>query len=286
MRKKLSLNRWVLRTKMNRPKIRIAPQKSSVPFLLLEMWRCRKLAEWYGTFLGKYSSMWYMARERVHAPRTTANLHSYTIFHTLFKSSRSKYRHMLICACLASVLLLSACGSSYEFKGTPFDPADDASEIVGIMGDNEEFVLTSLQDQVVVVFFGYTFCPDICPLTLAEMNNAYQALGDAADDLAVVFISIDPERDSPEQLKAYVNAFNENFYGVHISDQVLEQAKTDYSVFAEKEFPSGEEDSKNYLMAHTGWVYVIDRAGKLRVLHRHDVSSEEIGADLAHLLQS
>ena len=200
---------------------------------------------------------------------------------------QQSWRYLLFSVCLLSfLLLLSACGGSYEFKGTLYDPVEAAPEIVGTIGEGQEFLLSSLQGKVVVIFFGYTFCPDICPLTLVEMNSAYETLGKAADDLAVVFISIDPERDSPEKLEAYVGAFNKNFYGVHISEQMLEQVKADYSVFAEKEFASGDANSQNYLMAHTGWIYVIDRAGKLRVLHSHDVSSEDLASDLAYLLEN
>ncbi|MBV7336472.1 SCO family protein [Chloroflexi bacterium TSY] len=91
-------------------------------------------------------------------------------------------------------------------------------------------------------FFGYTFCPDICPLTLSDMREVMLTLGDDAEQVAVVFVSVDPERDTPEQLAAYVRAFHESFIGVHIPLTQLDHVKEEYFVFSEKEYPTDEKE--------------------------------------------
>ncbi|MEZ4657631.1 MAG: SCO family protein [Caldilineaceae bacterium] len=152
-------------------------------------------------------------------------------------------------AVLCVALILSGCWQTYEFKGTAYNPPEAAAEIQGELGNGQSFRLSDLKGNVVVIFFGYTNCPDICPLTLAEINKVYQQLGAEAAALKTVFVSIDPERDGPEKMEAYVHAFNPDFYGVYVPPDALKQVEADYYVFAKKEAVNGD----NYFMAHTGW---------------------------------
>ncbi|MCB9152176.1 MAG: SCO family protein [Caldilineaceae bacterium] len=189
--------------------------------------------------------------------------------------------HLVALCCIA--LLFSGCGQSYEFKGTAYDPPEAAAEIQGEIGNGQSFRLSDLKGDVVVIFFGYTNCPDVCPLTLAEISKVYKQLGAETADLKTVFVSIDPERDGPEKLDAYVHAFNPGFYGVYVAPDALEQVKADYYVVADKE-ETGNPDDDNYFMAHTGWLYLIDRQGRLRVLHSAESSAEDLAADINYLL--
>lgn len=177
-------------------------------------------------------------------------------------------------------LFLSGCRQTYEFKGTTYNPPEAAAEIQGELGGGQRFRLSDLKGDVVVIFFGYTNCPDICPLTLAEINKVYEQLGAKAAHLKTVFVSIDPERDGPEKMEAYVHAFNPDFYGVYISPDALKQVEADYYVVAQKEAVNGD----SYFMAHTGWLYIIDRQGNLRVLHSAESSAADLAADIGYLL--
>src|SRR5215208_6821946 len=96
--------------------------------------------------------------------------------------------------------LLAGCSKAYEFHGTVNDPPKPATDIVGTNWDGRPFNLHDQRGKVVVAFFGYTNCPDVCPLTLANMNTAYEKLGDKAKNVAFVFVSTDPARDTPKRL--------------------------------------------------------------------------------------
>ena len=179
---------------------------------------------------------------------------------------------------------LAGC-SSYEYNGTVYDPPMPAAEVTGTNWDGREFHMSDLQGKVALVFFGYTSCPDICPFTLANMTQVYTLLGDKAEDVAVVFISVDPDRDTPEKMADYIPAFNEAFYGVYIPEPALEQTKKDYFVYAEKNYPKDSQSSLDYLIDHTGWVYVIDRKGDMRLVFPHDAPADQIASDVEHLLK-
>lgn len=192
---------------------------------------------------------------------------------------------LLIFLTLAIGLTALAGCSSYEYNGTVYDPPMPAAEVTGTNWDGSEFRMSDLQGKVALVFFGYTSCPDICPFTLANMTQVYTLLGDKAEDVAVVFISVDPDRDTPEQLAQYIPAFNEAFYGVYIPEPALDQTKQDYFVYAEKNYPKDSQSSLDYLIDHTGWIYAIDRKGDMRLVFEHDAPPDEIAADVEHLLK-
>jgi protein SCO1/2 len=140
-----------------------------------------------------------------------------------------------------------------------------------------------------LIFFGYTFCPDVCPLTLANVAQAYKQLeiesAALVEDLNIVFVTIDPERDTPERLAEYVPLFNPNFHGVYIPADELSPVKSAYGVYAEKsDLPQGQT-AAGYLMDHTSGVYVVDRQGNLRALFRHDTDPQALAADLQALLK-
>ena len=182
-------------------------------------------------------------------------------------------------------VLIGGCGEAYTFRGTPYDPVIPAPEITGTNLDGTAFRLADVKDKVKVVFFGYTFCPDVCPLTLANMKNVYESLTEAEQaQLAVVFITIDPERDTPERLASYVGAFNPAFYGVQLDDTALAQVKQDYGVYAEKRVLAASQSAADYLMDHTAFVYVIDKDNNLREIFSHDAPKADIAADVKHLL--
>lgn len=197
---------------------------------------------------------------------------------------RTTYHNFRLLLLLIMPVLLTSCG--YEYNGTLYDPPLEAAEVVGTNWDGSEFQLRDLEGKVALVFFGYTACPDICPFSLATMTQVYAMLGEKAEDVAVVFISVDPNRDTPEQLANYVPAFNEAFYGIYIPEPELTQTKADYFVYAEANYPDDDESSLDYLVDHTGWIYVIDRKGQLRMVFGHDTPADQITPDVEHLLKA
>jgi len=180
--------------------------------------------------------------------------------------------------------ILTGCTRPHQFNGTAFENPTPAFPFEGTNHDGQPFRLSEQQGKVVVVFFGYTFCPDICPLTLADLNRVVQQLGEKAQELAVVFVTIDPERDTLAQLSAYINAFNPTFYGVRLEGQMYETTKKTYGVYAEKN-TTASSDPNNYFMDHSGGIYVIDKTGNLSEALRYDAGVDALLADLGYWLE-
>jgi len=136
---------------------------------------------------------------------------------------------------------------------------------------------------VVLLFFGYTYCPDVCPATMGTIKAALNQLSDEErQDITVIFVTIDPERDTIERLGQYLSGFNAGYVGAVPTLEDLEQLKNDYGIVAEKEEiqPDG-----SYLMAHTGLVYVIDRTGNLRVGFFSNTTADDMENDIRLLLK-
>src|SRR4051812_12433378 len=183
-----------------------------------------------------------------------------------------------------AILLLAGCNKAYEFHGTVLEPPKPATEIGGTNFDGQPFRLQALQGKVVVAFFGYTNCPDVCPLTLANMNAVYEKLGDQAKRVAFVFISTDPARDTPKRLATYVAAFNPTFYGVNVPAPALDTVKRGYGVYAEKNKEVQAQSANNYFVDHTGYVYIIDQQGQWRLTFPYNAPIEDLVADIEHVL--
>lgn len=126
--------------------------------------------------------------------------------------------------------------------------------------DGTRFSSGALAGKPYAIFFGFTHCPDICPTTLLEMSNHLKELGDRADKLRVLFVSVDPERDTPEHLKRYLSAFDDRIIGLTGTTQEVAAIGKSYRVFFEK-VPS--KDGQDYTMNHTASVYLMDKAGSL-----------------------
>jgi len=182
------------------------------------------------------------------------------------------------------VTSLTSCASSHQFSGSVLENPVPAYAFEGTNYTGDPFRLSDHHGKVVVIFFGYTLCPDICPLTLANLKQVADKLGDKAQDLAVVFITVDPERDTVERLATYVQAFSPDFYGVRMEGQMYEATKKAYGVFAEKsKVDTGNPDS--YFVDHTGGIYIIDRNGDWRELFRHDATVEMLLPDIDYWLE-
>jgi len=127
-----------------------------------------------------------------------------------------------------------------------------------------------------LVFFGYTFCPDVCPTTLAVMAAALDKMGSGADRVVPVFISIDPARDTPEVLKAYLSAFGPRFVGLTGTEEEIAATAKAYKVYVQ----AHKDDGENYTVDHSGVVYLMDKSGAFRTNYSLDASPDKLAAEL------
>jgi protein SCO1/2 len=173
-------------------------------------------------------------------------------------------------------------GKPTSYRGTTYgEPYPVAPEFALRRSGGAGFQLREAQGKVVALFFGYTSCPDICPTTLAELNQALQELGDRADQVQVLFVTVDPERDTPDRVQEYVNHFNPSFIGLSGSEAELMGVWNDYGVFRQV---VESTSAAGYLVDHTARVTLIDQQGNLRVSFGFDTPVEDVVHDLDLLL--
>ena len=183
-------------------------------------------------------------------------------------SRRFAIKKLAACALLASAGgLLAACQPDKpQFKAIDITGADYAQGFQLTDFNGQPRSPADYKGKVVVVFFGFTQCPDVCPTTMNEMAQVKKLLGTDGDKLQVVFISIDPERDTPEVLKAYMGSFDPTFTGLYAaSPEALAALAKDFKIFYKK--VDGKTPT-SYSMDHTAASYVFDKQGKIRLLIR------------------
>lgn len=178
--------------------------------------------------------------------------------------------------------LLTGCKpQSIEFKGIDITGADYAKDFPLPDAQGRVRSIHDFAGKVVVVFFGYTQCPDVCPTTLQELAEVKAALGAHADKLQGVFISLDPERDTPEVLRAYTEAFDPSMVALTGTPEQLAAVAKDFKVFFKK--VAGRQPG-SYSLDHSAGLYVYDPKGQLRVYHRYGQGLEALTADVQTLL--
>lgn len=181
---------------------------------------------------------------------------------------------------IAAALLLP---KNDSFRGTLYDPALPAPEITLTQGNGSNFRLGEMRGKVVLLFFGYTSCPDVCPTTLSELRRVMDGLGADAARVQVVFVTVDPQRDTPQKLQKYVSFFNPSFVGLSDSPDELEKVWQDYGVY--REVTQIPNSATEYLVNHTARLYVIDLDGNLRLSFSYGTPVEDILHDLRILLK-
>ena len=188
---------------------------------------------------------------------------------------------LLIGVVAAGVFLFS---KPDRLRGTTYaEPYPAAPEIELTRAAGTNFQLSGVRGKVVALFFGYTSCPDICPTTMAEMKQALEELGPKADQVQVLFVTVDPQRDTPERIQEYVDHFNPGFIGLSGSESDLAKVWNDYGVF--RQVVQGTS-AAGYLVDHTARVTIIDQQGNLRVSFPFDTPVADIVHDLSLLLNS
>lgn len=171
--------------------------------------------------------------------------------------------------------------TSYEFKGGTWEPAQPAPALDLTDQQRASFSLQQTHGKVTFVFFGYTHCPDFCPTTLLEVQQVKHLLGNRADDVEVVFVSVDPERDTPERMAQFLAFFDERIIGLSGTPEQTEDIKRAWGIVGTRESPDA---SGNYLVSHTTSLFAIDPDGNLAVTWAYGTSPEDIASDVEHLL--
>ena len=167
-----------------------------------------------------------------------------------------------------------------EWNGMEIQSTQPVTNFTLTGPDEQPVSLIDFRGKVVMLYFGYTFCPDVCPATMVELRDAMEILGDKSEDVQVVMITVDPERDTPEVLKNYLAHFDESFIGLTGSPDDLIAVTAPMGIFFERHEGSA---ASGYLIDHTATVAVLDKSGKLRLLYPFGITGAEMAADLKYL---
>ncbi len=177
----------------------------------------------------------------------------------------------------------SAPATSGSFKSVDITGADYAKQFSLADFDGKRRTLAEFKGKVVFVFFGFTQCPEVCPTTMAELAEVKRRLGKDGDRVQGVFITIDPERDTAEVLKAYLTGMDPSFIGLRGSLDEVNAASREFKVFYQK-VPT--QDGKGYTMDHTAGGFVFDPSGQVRLFVRYGLGVDALTADIKQLLAS
>lgn len=200
-----------------------------------------------------------------------------------------KIKPWIIFAMLAGFVLIGATAflggrllTPYEFHGAILQSPQPAHNFSLMSHVGQRVALNDFRGKIVLVYFGYTICPDVCPTTLADLSKARKSLGKDADQIQVIMVTVDPERDTLPVLADYMTHFHPSFLGLTGTPDEIAQAATPFGVFYEKE---NSDSALGYLVNHTATVMVIDRQGYLRIVFPFGTTAEDIAADLKYLIQ-
>ena len=179
---------------------------------------------------------------------------------------------------------LVACGHSQapaKLYGADIGGADFVGDFDLLDHHGAKRQMTDYQGKVVVLFFGYTHCPDVCPTAMADMAKMMKLLGSDANQVQVLFVTLDPERDNQQVLAKYVPSFDERFVGLYGNAQQTAEVAKRYKVFFEKKDVAGKS---GYTIDHSAGAFVFDKAGKVRIYFRNGQKPNEMASDLKQLL--
>lgn len=169
------------------------------------------------------------------------------------------------------------------FHGMILQATAPAADFTLTAHTGEQVSLSDFRGKWVVLYFGYTFCPDVCPLTLADLARAVRLLdAKQADRVQVMMISVDPERDTPQRLAQYVPVFHPAFLGLTGSEEALAAAATPFGIYYARQEVGG---ASGYLVDHTASVTVLDDQGRVRLIWPFGVSAEMMAEDLRGLVR-
>jgi protein SCO1/2 len=178
-------------------------------------------------------------------------------------------------------LLLAACAEEPKFKSTDITGVEYGTKLELTDHTGRARRLEDFRGKAVVLFFGFTQCPDVCPTTLVDIANSLKKLGADADRVQVLFVTVDPERDTPKALAEYVTAFDPRFLALRGDAAETQRVAKEFKIYYEK-----RKQGDGYTVDHSGQTYIIDPQGRLRLLVRHERIGQDLADDLKTLLGS
>ena len=198
---------------------------------------------------------------------------------------RSAIKKLAACAALAGAtgtFLASCSDAKPQFRSVDITGADYAKDFQLTDHNGQPRSLKDFQGKVVVLFFGFTQCPDVCPTSMAELAQVKKLLGKDGDKVQGLFVTVDPERDTPEVLKAYMANFDPSFLALRGTPEQLAATAKDFKVYYKK--VEGKTPT-SYTMDHSAASYVYDTQGRLRLYTRYGTGAEALASDIRLLLQ-
>lgn len=197
-------------------------------------------------------------------------------------------RRRLLASVLATFALVACSdkppeGGGGSFSGIDITGADYATGFSLTDHNGQPRTLADFKGKVVVIFFGYTQCPDVCPTSMSELAQVKQLLGKDGDKLQGLFVSVDPERDTPEIMKAYMASFDPTFLALYAAPDKLPEVAKSFRIYYKK--VDGKTPT-SYTMDHSAGSYVFDAQGRVRLYHRYGSGAQALADDVKKLLAS
>jgi protein SCO1/2 len=191
-----------------------------------------------------------------------------------------------LCMMGVCLVFLTACSDPTQ-KWSLYDVSGHLPDLkFSLLGEGNTVITQSdLKNKTVLMFFGYASCPDVCPTTMAQLTEVLEKLGDQAKDIRILFVSVDPHRDTPDMLQAYVNAFNKNAIGLTGSEKQVADLSRRYRVAYQIEKPKPGDDAKIYDVTHSRGVFIFDKNGRARLLASDTEKVDVVTQDLRQLLE-
>jgi protein SCO1 len=183
---------------------------------------------------------------------------------------------------LAAGLLVACSGDKPQFSAIDVTGADYAKDFALTDHNGQPRSLKDFSGKVVVLFFGYTQCPDVCPTSMTELAEVKKLLGADGDKLQGLFVTVDPARDTPEVLKNYMTNFDPTFLALYAAPEALAVIAKDYKVYYKK---SEGKTATSYTMDHSAGSYIYDTQGKLRLYTRYGSGAQAMASDIKLLLK-
>ncbi len=195
-------------------------------------------------------------------------------------------RKLTLSVMLLTLLVASGCGpqsaNAPKFLNTDVTGADFGKALSLSDHDGKPRTLADFQGKIVVLFFGFTQCPDVCPTTLAEMAKVVKDLGPDGTKVQVLFVSVDPMRDTKTLLKQYVTAFNPSFIGLSGDAAATVRAAKEFKVYVQHNTPKADG---SYTVDHSAGTFILDQQGRLRLFAQYGAGAEKLLGDIRTLLK-
>jgi protein SCO1/2 len=187
----------------------------------------------------------------------------------------------LVLFVLLGIAACSAPNKTLELVGTDITGADFAQSFSLTDHTGNQRQLSDFKGKAVALFFGYTHCPDVCPTTMADMANALKLLGSQADEVQVLFVTLDPERDTQQVMAQYVPSFDSRFIGLYGTPEQTAETAKNFKIFYAKQQDAGKSA---YTIDHSAGTYVFDKNGNIRIYLKYGQKPAEIAGDIKQLL--